>query len=263
MPRARRAIWSSSATAMSSTAKERVYLQMLLQRQVDGVLLVPAGDPAESLRLIRQQRTPAVVLDRPARGAPVDVVRCNSEEGSYRLGHLLIGLGHRRFAVIAGTEGQVVFDSRVGGFRRALDEASLGDRVTVYHGDIATVYHGEMTQQSGYDMTLRALAADPAPTAIFAANNFHAIGALSALNDAGRRVPEDVALVAFDDLPPVVVTQPFLTVAAQPSYEMGRRAAELLIARIGAPEPPPFQEILFQSELIVRRSSGGPVTVKE
>lgn len=244
-----------------SAEKEHVYLQMLLQRQVDGILLVPAGDPTESLKLIQRQRAHVVVLDRPARGATVDVVRCDSEEGSFRLGRLLIDLGHRRFAVIAGAEGEVVFDGRVRGFVSALNESGLGDRVTVYHGDTETVFHGLTTQSSGYDMTLQALAASPAPTAIFAANNFHAIGALSALRDSGKRVPEDVALVAFDDLPPVFVTPPFLTVAAQPAYEMGRRAAELLIARIDALEPPPFQETLFKSELIVRRSSGGPVTV--
>ena len=134
--------------------------------------------------------------------------------------------------------------------------AGCSSRWRVYHGDIAPVYYGNLTQKSGYAMTLEALAAEPPPTAIFATNNFLAIGALNALHDVGRRVPEDVALVAFDDLPPAFVTFPFLTVVDQPAYEMGRKAVEILLARLDAKTPPPFQEVLLDSELIVRRSSG-------
>ena len=85
-------------------------------------------------------------------------------------------------------------------------------------------------------MTCQALAAEPSPTAIFAVNNFHAVGALNALHDMGRRVPEDVALVAFDDLLPTFVPFPFLTVADQPDYEIGQKAVELLLNRLEGKE---------------------------
>ena len=78
----------------------------------------------------------------------------------------------------------------------------------------------------------RYLAAEPRPTAIFAANNLIGIGALKAIQDAGLRVPEDIAMVTFDDLPPNLLTFPFFTVAAQPAYEMGRRATQFLLARL-------------------------------
>ena len=237
-------------------AKEREYLRMLLQRQVDGILLVPAGDATESLRVIRQQQTPAVVLDRRVQHAQVDVVRCDSEGGAYQLGELLISLGHRSLAIIAGPQGVSNSDDRVAGFQRALAEAGLNQTAPVYHGDIASVYYGNLTHQSGYEMTRKALAAAPRPTAIFAANNFLAIGALNALHDAGLRVPEDVALVAFDDLPSEFVAFPFLTVLAQPAYEMGQKAVELLLNRLEAKKLPPFQEVLLESKMIVRQSSG-------
>jgi LacI family transcriptional regulator len=96
------------------------------------------------------------------------------------------------------------------------------------------------------------------PTAIFAANNFLAIGAQHAIEEMGLTVPEDVALVGLDDLPAEMVTFPFLTVAAQPAEEMGRRAVELLVRRIKEPDAEP-EEILLPTELTVRRSSGDPL----
>ena len=110
-------------------------------------------------------------------------------------------------------------------------------------------------------MTQQVLALTPRPTALLAANNFIAIGAYRALRDAGLRVPQDMAMVAFDDLPPALILEPFLTVAAQPAYEMGQRATELLLARLAGTAPAECQEIVLPTEIIVRRSSGDPLTV--
>ena len=104
--------------------------------------------------------------------------------------------------------------------------------------------YGSFTVPSGYAMTQQVLKLVPRPTALLAANNFIAIGAFRALRDAGLRVPEDVSLVAYDNLPDHMVLDPFLTVVAQPAYEMGKRAAELLLERIqggGASEPQDIQ----------------------
>lgn len=236
--------------------KERQYLQMLLQRQVDGILLVPAGDATESLRVIQQQKTPVVVLDRRVGTTDVDVVRCDSVGGAYQLGSLLASLGHRNIAVIAGPSKLSNSEDRVSGFQRSLAEAGLGHNVPGFHEGIAPVYYGTLTQESGYTMTQDALSAMPRPTAIFATNNFLAVGALNALHDAGLRVPEDVALVAFDDLLPAFVPFPFLTVADQPAYEMGQKAVALLLKRLSGEDPEPFRETLLDSKLVIRRSSG-------
>jgi LacI family transcriptional regulator len=107
-------------------------------------------------------------------------------------------------------------------------------------------------------MAQQALTCRPRPTALFAANNFIAIGALRALRDARLRVPEDIALVAFDDVPLAFVIDPFLTVAAQPAYQMGHKATELLLARLAGQAPAEYQHILLPTEMIVRRSSGPP-----
>ena len=106
------------------------------------------------------------------------------------------------------------------------------------------------------EMTNKALQASPPPTAIFAANNFIAIGALKALQAKGLRVPEDIAMVAFDDLPESMVTFPFLTVAAQPAYDIGVQGVRLLLERLESEEPTPYREVVLPIELRVRKSSG-------
>jgi LacI family transcriptional regulator len=236
-----------------SETEEQKYLQVVLQQQVDGVLLVPARSTGESVEMIQKQNTPVVVLDRrmPA-STQVDVVRCESVEGAYQLVKLLIDLGHQGIAVISGPQSVSTAEDRVIGYRRAMADAGLSQT------DI--VHYGAFTQASGYELAQQLLARQPRPTAVFAANNLIAIGAFKAVQDAGLRVPEDIAMVAFDDLPANLLVFPFLTVAVQPAYEMGRRATQLLLSRLSKPASQDYQEVVLPYELIVRQSSGTALT---
>ena len=235
-----------------SEVEQDKYLRVLLQKQVDGVLLVPARSALEPIQFVQSQDTPVVVLDRLIPDAQADTVRCDSEGGAYQLTRLLLSLGHRRIAVLSGPQGVSTAEDRVAGYRRALTEASLDV-------DPALVYYGQFSLESGYAMTQQVLAVTPRPSGLFAGNNFIAIGALRALRDAGLQVPEDLAMVGFDDLPADLVVDPFLTVAAQPAYEMGRQATELLLARLSGEAPEAYQEIVLPTEIIVRQSSGQAV----
>ncbi|HEX7398121.1 MAG TPA: substrate-binding domain-containing protein, partial [Candidatus Limnocylindrales bacterium] len=146
----------------------------------------------------------------------------------------------------------------VAGYCRAMLDAGLElDDDLVRYGEYN---YGEYNQVDGNRMAQEVLAADPRPTAIFAANNFIAFGAMRSLRDAGFRVPEDVSIVAFDDLPVAWLSDPFMTVVDQPAYEIGRRAAELLLSRLDGTISGPGREVVLPSELIVRRSSGPPRT---
>ncbi len=233
-----------------SDVEEQKYLQVLLQQQVDGILLVPARSTSVSLDVIRKQATPVVVLDRRMPpGANVDVVRCENEDGAYRLTRLLIELGHQRIAILSGPMGVSTAEDRLAGYQRAMTEAGL-------RPDPNLIVYGAFNQTSGYEMLQRLLTVEPHPTAIFAANNMIGIGALKSIQDAGLRVPDDIAMVSFDDLPPNLLTFPFFTVAAQPAYEMGRMATQLLVARLTGKAPEACQEIVLPVEMIVRRSSG-------
>jgi len=231
-----------------SELEEEKYLQLLLQKQVDGILLVPACSVSKSVDLIQEQGTPVVVLDRNIPGVQVDKVRGDSVGGAYQLVKLLLDLGHTHIAALSGPADVSTAEDRVTGYRRALEEAHFLDN--------EIVYFGAFTQASGFEMAQKALSHSPRPTAIFAANNFIAYGALKALREAGLEVPGAVAMVAFDDLPPGLVLEPHLTVASQPAYEMGRKATQLLLNHLQAESPEPFQEIILPTELIVRRSSG-------
>ena len=230
-----------------SEEKEMHYLETILQKQVDGILLVPAGGSALSVELIRHHKTPLVLLDRYVAGEAVDVVRCDSEDGAYRLTRLLLDLGHRQIDLLNGPVSVSTAVERAAGFCRAMRESGVA---------VPEVHYGAFTQDSGYAMSVQALSKQPRPTALIAANNFLAIGALKAIRDASLEVPDEVAMVAFDDLPAAMVVDPFLTAAVQPAYEMGRRAAELLLARLEGTEAGPAQEILMPVELVVRHSSG-------
>jgi LacI family transcriptional regulator len=231
-----------------SEVEEEKYLQLLLQKQVDGILLVPACSVSRSVDFIQEQGTPVVILDRKIQGVEVDSVRGDSEGGAYQLVKLLLDLGHTHIAALSGPADVSTAEDRVIGYRRALEEADLLDN--------ELVYFDAFTQASGFEMAHKALLQSPRPTALFAANNFIAYGALKALREAGLDVPAAISMVAFDDLPEGLVADPILTVAAQPAYEMGQMATELLLNRLRSEVQQPCQEIILPTELIVRSSSG-------
>ncbi len=231
-----------------SASEQNRYLQALAQKQVDGVLLVPVDSVLEPIRFMQKQNVPVVVLDRRLPELVADVVRCDSEDAAYRLVQLLLNLGHRRIALLNGPAAVSTAADRLAGYRRALAEAGLSS-------EAGAVFYGAFTVSSGHDMTCQALARPLPPTACFAANNFIAIGALKALAEAGLVVPDDMALVGFDDLPMALVVDPFLTVAVQPAYEMGHKATELLLARLSGQAPAAFCEIVLPAQIVERRST--------
>jgi LacI family transcriptional regulator len=246
-------------TDESETEEER-YLLMLIERQVDGVLLVPARSSGTSFQLLQAHHMPVVVLDRRVAARNVDSVLCDSEEGAHALTRHLVDLGHRRIAVLTGRRDVSTSVDRVAGCRRALEEAGLAldDRLVHYGG----FNFGGLNQADGHRMAEEVLAAEgERPTAIFAANNFIAFGAIRALREAGVRVPEDMSVVAFDDLPEGWVAEPFLTVAAQPASEIGRRAAAMLLDRISGDLDATGESVVLPVEVIIRRSSGPPRTM--
>jgi LacI family transcriptional regulator len=237
------------ANTDESESEEIEYLRMLAQRQIDGVLLVPAGSSAAPFRLLHGQEIPVVVIDRRVVARKVDEVRCDSEQGAYELVRHLIGLGHTRIAVITGRRNISTSTDRVVGYERALREAGLPISPEL-------VAYDSFSLEAGYRQARRILETEPRPTAIFATNNFLAFGALRALREADLRIPGDLSLVTFDDLPAGWHDDPFLTVLAQPAYELGRRATELLLGRLEGERPAKRQVVLLPGELIVRRSSG-------
>lgn len=233
----------------ASPEKQDEYLMFLLKKQTDGFLVAPVRNSSPALEVLHKRNVPLVILDRHVPYG-VDVVRGDSEGGAYTLTKYLLDLGHRHIAMVSGPQSVSTATERVQGYRRALVDARL---------DAAQqVYWGEFTQESGYDLTRQALLFGSRPTAFFAANNFIALGIMRALRDAGLRVPEQVSVVAFDDIPPALTLNPFFTVIAQPAYEMGKKATELLLARLSGQSTEKYQEIVLPTTLIVRDSAARP-----
>jgi LacI family transcriptional regulator len=234
-----------------SETKQADYLTILLQKRVDGVLLVPARSASGPVEWLQQRNVPVVIIDRRAPGARVDCVRGQSEVGGYHLANVLYDLGHRNIAMLTGPASVSTSSERVAGFMRASQERGITPSPE-------RIIFGSYTVPSGYAMARQVLELVPRPTAMLTANNFIAIGAYRALRDAGLRVPDDMSLAAFDNIPDHMILDPFLTVATQPAYEMGQRAAELLLDRLdgrGASEP---VDIQLPSEIVVRRSCAPP-----
>lgn len=229
------------------------YVNLLMQRQIDGFILVPTGHHEGVFDKVRLNNIPLILLDRTMPDMPnVPVVRSDSETGGYLLTEHLIRLGHRRIAMLSANDYLSTSEQRTNGYRRALAVHGLPVEDTL-------IRFGNYTQQSGCDMTLDLMATvSPRPTAIVTANNFIAFGAQRGLEALGLRVPADVSLATFDELPRYMYPTPFLTTILQDPYRMGQEAARLLVERLENPDAPPASDVVLPVELIARASTIAP-----
>jgi LacI family transcriptional regulator len=157
-------------------------------------------------------------------------------------------MGHKHIAILSGPKNISTSIERVAGFRQAMEEAGL-------EHNLENVYWGSFSQNLGCEMAEQALETTPRPSAFLAVNNFIANGALHTFSQSGLRVPEDISIVSFDDIPAIINPIPFLTVAIQPAYEMGYQATQLLLARLANEGPKERQEIILPTKIFIRKSS--------
>lgn len=230
--------------------KEAKYLNILLQRRVDGIIIAPSANDKDYLLSLKRHNVPCVLVDRRVNGFNADVVRSDSREGARLLTQHLIDLGHRRIALLAGPTKVFTSRERLAGYLETLQKNGIPV-------DNGLIKEGMFEEEGGFQFASEILECVPRPTAIFAANLSIAIGALRALREAGVRVPEDIGLVCFDDLAQVSVIYPFLTVWAQRPYAMGVAAAELLLDRMTSKtRRHKIREIIIDADLIIRKSCG-------
>jgi LacI family transcriptional regulator len=221
----------------------------LLRRRVSAVILAPSGDGAHVLRYARQVDIPVVVIDRFIE-ASVDHIAVENREPMARLVDHLASLGHRAIAMVAGREGLSTTTERVGGYQ-------LGLRRNGIDADPRYVAGGD-SSEDGAEAAVRTLLGLPeAPTALVVGNNRMTIGAMRALRAAGRRVPDDIALVAFDDFEWSDLFHPRLTAIAQPALAIGEQAVGLALSRINDPATPP-RKVTIHPLFTHRESCGCP-----
>lgn len=230
--------------------KEANYINILLQRRVDGLIIAPSPNDKDYLLSLKRHNVPCVLIDRRVDGFNADVVRSDSREGARLLTQHLINLGHRRIALLAGPSAVFTSRERLAGFLETMQKNNIP-----VDGDL--IKEGMFEEDGGFQYASEILYCLPRPTAIFAANLSIAIGALRALREAGLQVPEDMALVCFDDLPQASLIYPFLTVWAQRPYAMGVAAAELLLDRMTSKtRRHKAREIIIEADFIIRKSCG-------
>ena len=207
---------------------------------VDGLIVMSPDLDPRSLCAELPPSIPTVLLNARVEGHPS--ITIDNSGGAREVVRHLAGLGHTRIAFLSGPAQNADAEQRRRGFR-------AGARANDIH---AVEIDGDFTEQSGYEAARKILELRPRPTAVFAANDSMAIGALSGFRDAGLRVPEDMALVGFDDVPIARFLDPPLTTVKVPIAELGRRGLQLLLDGDGKAVSP----ARLQTSLIVRRSCG-------
>jgi LacI family transcriptional regulator len=234
---------SANGSAVEEAAGARTFLAL----GAPGVILTPTTRDAASLLL--RHRIPVVEVDRRIVGDPCDAVVVDNASGACEATKHLAALGHRRIALLVVDTEFTTDRGRLEGYLQAHRELGL----PLDENLVVRVSPGAQDTEA----RIGALLDVEAPTAIFAANNQLAEHAWHVLRRRGMRLPQDVSLVGFDDVPWLEMVSPAITTVAQPTVEMGRRAARLLLRRIGRPASEPVVEVL-QPWLVERASSGPP-----
>ncbi|TVQ03231.1 MAG: LacI family transcriptional regulator, partial [Balneolaceae bacterium] len=196
---------------------------------------------------------PMVTVDRRIKNLNVDSVSINNETGGYQATQRLIKNGHKRIGIICGIKGLSNTEERLNGYRKALEEAGipLSDDLIAY---------GNYVETGGRDAINQLLSLEEPPTSVFSTNNLMTLGCIKELYKRKISIPDEMALVGFDDSTWAEALIPPLTTVKQPGYELGVNAAELLIKRLNNKETSKMN-IVLNTELVVRESCGSKLEI--
>jgi LacI family transcriptional regulator len=237
---------------VSSSHNERDEIEAALRTmrgRVDGLIVMTPDVDAQALVMNLPESHPVVLLNCSVDGAGWDTINVDNEGGARAMTRHLVELGHRDIAFVSGPARNVDAAERLHGFRVAMAEAGLAARTEFE-------LPGEFTEASGYAAAHRALALAPRPSALFCANDSMAIGALSGLRDAGLRVPDEIAVVGFDDIPIARYMSPPLTTVHVAIGELGARAMRVLLDGVARKSQHVRRQETLPTTLVVRRSCG-------
>jgi len=234
-------------TTESDAEREEHYLRVLRAKQVDGALVDGLVLPPDRIARFVEDGFPIVCLDRDIDSRSIPLVQVDNRLGGRIATEHLIDLGHTRIGHVTGAGELGISDERLAGYRDALSGAGLPV-------DFQLVEEGRFTDDGGHDAARRLLEREPGVTAIFAANDLSALGVLNAVAEAGKRVPDDVSVVGFDDLHLSAYTAPPLTTIRQPAVEIATLATEILIGLTKGREVEEMRHLL-EPELVIRAST--------
>ena len=232
-----------------SLEKEDRYVRLLKRRQIDGLIISPVGDGTHSVvHELPKWKVPFVFVDRRVEDIEADAVLSDNVDGAYKATRHLIERGHRRIGLILGIKGATTTEERLAGYRKALNEAGIP-----FTEELVT--YGGYRIEGGQRASERFLSLSETPTAIFSTNNLMTIGVLQELSRNQVAIPEQMAVVSFDDLNLGELFQPPLTSITQDPYGIGRTAMGVLLERFDGDEERTFKEVRVPVTLRGRRST--------
>jgi DNA-binding LacI/PurR family transcriptional regulator len=242
------------------SAKEDITaFDSLVDHNVDGIIVATRSNKEgdERLTKIADRNIPVVVVGRDFHHELVDSISADNFAGGFEATQHLIDLGHKRIAFIGASFDNRGNLKRLQGYLAALTEHDLpiDERLITGRRETISEVPGYSTEKIGYEGMKRLLSLPKRPTAVFARNDFTAVGAMTAIKEAGLSIPQDIAVVGFDDTPLALHTLPPLTTVRQPMRLQGQLAAELLLRRITDKENFETEERVLECELIVRKST--------
>jgi LacI family transcriptional regulator len=226
-------------------AKEAGYIDIAIRERMAGVVIAVASTGGSHLERLVREGIPVVAIDRRFGEAGLDTVVVDNVAGGREATTHLLANGYRRIGCVLGPSRLSTSNERFDGYRAALKAGGVAF-------DRSLVRRADFREQGGYKATRQLLDGPHPPDALFVANNLMTVGALHAIQDLGLRVPVDVGVVGFDDTPAADLMRPRLTVVAQPTYDIGRVAGELLLTAKSRDEP---IDTVLPPTLIVRESS--------
>jgi LacI family transcriptional regulator len=237
-------------TTHRTASKESGYVANLATGMVDGLLLVLPRSPADYIGTLTQRIFPFVLIDHQGTSRDCPAVGATNWQGAYNATEHLIELGHQRIGFITGSMDLGCAEDRLAGYQSALRTHHIAEAPEL-------IYEGTFFQPDGYAGTSALLDLSDPPTAIFASNDVMAMGAMDAVRNRGLRVPDDISIIGFDDIPQASLVRPALTTVNQPLEKMGRVAAQMLIDMLKNPEKD-FNRVELPTELVVRGSTLPP-----
>ncbi|HUF27399.1 MAG TPA: LacI family DNA-binding transcriptional regulator [Gemmatimonadaceae bacterium] len=244
---------------VSSSHADRAETEAALRAmrgRVDGLIIMSPDLDARALVHNLPERLPLVLLNSAINDVAFDALTIQNFRGASAMVRHLIGLGHRRIAMIRGAARNHDASERLRGYRAALKRAGIERQSELERT-------GDFTEESGYQAAAELALLRHRPTAVFAANDSMAIGAMSALRDAGVSIPDEMAVAGFDDIPIARYMSPPLSSVRVPIGELGERATEMVLDKVRAKTPQVRRRETLATVLVIRSSCGGSATADD
>ncbi len=233
--------------------KEKFYINSMIAEKVSGLIIAPTNGDKPHMELLIDKKFPVVTIDRKTGFSDLDSCTVDSEYGAYMGVKLLVDLGHNRIGLINGIKNLSTSQDRFRGYKKALNEAGIPVLDELVHFE-------DFKVAGGSNAALKLLSLEKKPTAIFICNSLMTLGCITEFKKNNIRIPDDIAIIGYDEMPWSAALTPPMTTIKQPCYELGTSAAELLINKLQNPSQSP-RHIVLTPQMIVRESCGKNIHV--